>query len=272
MREEDPVVPEEFSENHAVHLDTSWIPSDQQQVYRECLETLLQARVPFILAGAFALYAYTGIQRDTKDLDVFLPAEHVRNALLTLSAKGFRTEVRDGLWLAKAHKEPYFVDLIFANPNKEIQIDMGWIRRSRRAEVFGMTVPLLALEELIISKIYVARRDRFDGADIAHLIQGSKGQLDWNWIARCLGKDQELLLWHFVLFQYVYPGHVHYLPASLMDRIYESMARSRSNPPGEKNFRGMLVDPVSFEVDCLTWGYEDVRDTQPLVDELGSLM
>jgi hypothetical protein len=256
----------------AVRLDTSWIPPEQEQVYRECLDSLLKARVPFILAGAFALYAYTGIQRDTKDLDIFLPAEHVRTALLTLSAKGFRTEVRDGLWLAKAHKKPYFVDLIFANPNKEIQIDMGWVRRSRRAEVFGMTVPLLAIEELIISKLYVTRRDRFDGADIAHLILGSRGQLDWKWISRSLGKDQELLLWYFVFFQYVYPGHVHYLPASLMDRIYESMSRSRSNPPDEKTFRGMLVDPVSFEVDCLSWGYEDLRDTQPLVDEDGSLM
>lgn len=271
MQEEHTGGPEDDGEI-AVRLDTSWIPPDQEQVYRDCLDCLLKARVPFILAGAFALYAYTGIQRNTKDLDVFLPAEHVRNALLNLVEKGFRTEVRDGLWLAKAHRGPYFVDLIFANPNKEIQIDMGWVRRSRRAQVFGMTVPLLALEELIISKIYVTRRDRFDGADIAHLIHGAKGQLDWNWISRCLGKDQRLLFWHFVFFQYVYPGHVHYLPASLMDRIYESMVRSRAAPPDEKTFRGMLVDPVSFEVDCRDWGYEDVRDTQPLIDEQGSLM
>jgi hypothetical protein len=263
--------PEENDEI-AVGLDTSWIPPEQAQIYKDCLGALLEAHVPFILAGAFALYAYTGIQRNTKDLDVFLPAEHVKKALLTLGARGFRTEVRDGLWLAKAHKDIYFIDLIFANPNKEIQIDMGWVRRSRRAQVFGMTVPLLALEELIISKLYVTRRDRFDGADIAHLILGSKGQLDWKWISRSLGKDQSLLLWYFVFFQYVYPGHVHYLPASLMDRIYESMVRTRSNPPPEKTFRGMLVDPVSFQVDCLSWGYEDVRDTQPLVDEHGGLM
>ncbi|MDD5207628.1 MAG: hypothetical protein PHS17_19515, partial [Desulfobacterales bacterium] len=85
-----------------VHLDTSWIPLEQEQLYRTCLGCLIEKKIPFILAGAFALYAYTGIQRNTKDLDVFLPAEHVRPALPALNAKGLRTEVRDGLWLAKA--------------------------------------------------------------------------------------------------------------------------------------------------------------------------
>jgi len=255
-----------------LRLDTSWIPLEQEQLYRVCLGCLMESRIPFILAGAFALYAYTGIQRNTKDLDVFLPAEHVRPALLALNAKGLRTEVRDGLWLAKAHKDPYFVDLIFANPNKEIQIDMGWIRRSNRVELFDMSVPLIALEELIISKIYVARMDRFDGADICHLIRGSKGRIDWHWLTRCLGRDQELLLWHFVLFQYVYPGHVHLLPTPLMDRIYEAMNHNRTNPLPEKTFRGTLIDPDSFEVDCRLWGYEDIRDTKPLVSEDGSRM
>ena len=271
MKEESTGGHEEVGGN-PIHLDTSWIPLEQEQLYRTCLGCLIEKKIPFILAGAFALYAYTGIQRNTKDLDVFLPAEHVRSALLALNAKGLRTEVRDGLWLAKAHKDPYFVDLIFANPNKEIQIDMGWIRRSTTVELFGMSIPLIALEELIISKIYVARMDRFDGADICHLIRGSKGQLDWHWLSRCLGRDQELLLWHFVLFQYVYPGHVHLLPTPLMDRIYESMSRNRINPPAEKTFRGMLIDPVSFEVDCRMWGYEDIRDTKPLVSEDGSRM
>lgn len=253
-------------ESHAFRLDTSWIEPKQQEVFRVCLSHLAEARIPFIVAGAFALCAYTGIRRNTKDLDVFLPAEHVRPALHALGEKGFRTEVRDGLWLAKAHKDSYFVDLIFAIPNKEVRVDMDWIRRSRRAEIFGMNVPIISIEELILSKVYVARMDRFDGADIAHIIRGSDGKVDWERIRRSLGVDQALLLWHFIFFQVVYPGHVRLLPLSMMDQIYDSLRESRSGSAHEKTFRGMLVDPVSFAVDCDLWGYEDLRDIESLVE------
>lgn len=251
-------------------IDTSWIEPEQREVYRHCLTRLKEIEIPFILAGAFALYAYTGIRRNTKDLDVFLPSEHVEPALSALEEEGFRTEVRDGLWLAKAHKGPYFVDLIFSMPNKEVRIDMDWIRRSGRVEIFGMSIPMISLEELILSKIYVARMDRFDGADIAHLIRGSQGRVDWTRILRALGVDQPLLLWHFIFFQLIYPGLTRFLPTTLMDEIYGAMRKRRTEAVNEKAFRGMLIDPVSFAVDCEEWGFEDIRDTELLVEYEGT--
>jgi hypothetical protein len=34
-------------ETIAVRLDTSWIPPNQEAVYRDCLGSLLEAKVPF---------------------------------------------------------------------------------------------------------------------------------------------------------------------------------------------------------------------------------
>ncbi len=45
--------------------------------YREALDLLHESKSNFMLGGAFAMFNYTGIYRDTKDLDVFCkPSEY----------------------------------------------------------------------------------------------------------------------------------------------------------------------------------------------------
>ena len=51
---------------------------------------------------------------------------------------------------------------------------------------------VLAAEELVASKVFVARRERFDGADIAHVIYGTRGKLDWQRILRMVGEHWEI--------------------------------------------------------------------------------
>src|SRR6266545_4327798 len=87
-------------------------PEAQTRLFREVLQLMNARGVPYVVSGAFALQKHTGIFRDTKDLDLFLPAEHVEAALRYLHEDGFQTEVRDPVWLAKAHREDFFVDLI----------------------------------------------------------------------------------------------------------------------------------------------------------------
>lgn len=57
--------------------------------------TLQAAGIPFVVAGAYALQAYTGLYRQTKDLDVFLRRRDVPRALEALEAVNFRTEIVD---------------------------------------------------------------------------------------------------------------------------------------------------------------------------------
>src|SRR5689334_13617231 len=85
---------------------------DQESLFREVIQLLEQKRVPFVISGAFALHEHTGIWRDTKDLDLFLPTPEVTRALKVLEEDGFATEILDPVWLAKAKRGDFFVDMI----------------------------------------------------------------------------------------------------------------------------------------------------------------
>src|SRR5436305_3063660 len=87
-------------------------PAEQQRLFREVLQMLNAKQVPYVVSGAFALHAHTGIWRDTKDLDLFLAPDQAKAALNALRKGGFECEVCDPVWLAKAHRDGFFVDLI----------------------------------------------------------------------------------------------------------------------------------------------------------------
>lgn len=47
--------------------------------YRRVIQHLVDADLPFVVGGAFGLRHYTGIVRDTKDVDLFVrPADCAR--------------------------------------------------------------------------------------------------------------------------------------------------------------------------------------------------
>jgi hypothetical protein len=101
---------------------------------------------------------------------------------------------------------------------------------------------MLRPEETIATKAYVANRDRFDGADILHIIHALQGEVDWRRTEDLLGGDEEILLWHLVLFAFVYPMHRDWLPRELLRRAFERDGpRPRSSAPSA--FRGACSTP-----------------------------
>ena len=243
---------------------------EEERVFARGLTLLNETGVPYAVAGAVAKHAYTGIWRDTKDLDVFLPPRELEPALEALRKDGFDTSVVAGHWLAKARRSPYYIDLIFGVGHGRLPIDASWVEHARPGQVAGVSTRILSLEELIASKAYIAERDRYDGPDIAHLVLRSGGRVGWERVLQLLGSDRVLLLWHLLLFDFVYPGRAELLPQELMVRLFEEARAGWSAPAENRAFRGMLLDPFSFAVDVLDWGYEDRRDLDPLVDARGA--
>ncbi len=234
------------------------LPKKQETLFREVLLLLEDKRIPFTVSGAFALKQHTGICRDTKDLDLFLSAKDASRALACLHKQGFKIEVRDPVWLAKAHRDSYFVDLITGMSNGVITVDASWIKRSVPAEVVGVQTRVLAPEELIASKLFVTRRERFDGADIAHVIYGTRGKLDWERLFKRVGEHWEILLWALLLFRYVYPAQSNYVPAQVWQDLIGRLAASIANPNLKENFRGSLIDELMFAIDMQEWGLKNV--------------
>jgi hypothetical protein len=259
------------------------LPARQAAVYANWLSILGEAGVPFVVGGAYALYASTGAWRDSKDLDVIVQPRYLKPALEALRAAGFETEVTDRLWLAKVRSGRYYADLIFAARHAtSLAVTASWMTSGVPAELLGVPAGLLAVEELIVMKVYLAARERFDGADIVHLILAARGELDWRRIVDLLRGDDEIVFWHLVLFQIVYPGHASYLPTELMEvalrrlrAVWPPPEEGRPHevsPELEHRFRGLLLDSRAFAVDVDKWGYADDREQTPLVDEQGCVL
>lgn len=226
--------------------------------YREAVESLAHAGIPFAIAGAFALHQHTGIWRSTKDLDIFLEPALVPEALENLELRGFKTEIKDPVWLAKAYCGDYFVDLITALGNAAMVVDRSWIERSEPYRLFGVECRVLGAEEIIATKLFVSRRERFDLADVVHLIRALGGRLDWNRLQYLMSGHEELLLWSLVFFAYVYPAHVELVPRSLWNVLLKGLENHLDLPQADAPFRGTLIDPNMFAIDVKEWGERDL--------------
>ncbi len=232
--------------------------AEENEVYGEALDALNRAGIRYMLGGTVALNAYTGIWRDTKDLDVFVPEKVVTQVLEALEAAGFETEITDPCWLAKAWKGELFLDIIHANRNGTVPVEESWFANAKETAVLGRRVLVLPPEELILSKIFVAFRERLDMSDVLHLIFATRGELDWERILTKIGEHWELLLAYFILYRYVYPSHARYLPHRLLERLLARYEKEMEVAPrGPLRFRGTMLDDVSFSVDVEAWGLPD---------------
>ena len=139
--------------------------------YQAAIDTLQKNRIPFLVGGAYALNVYTGIERHTKDLDLFIRAAHLEDALQALKAMGCRTETTFPHWLAKAYSDEAFIDFIYGSGNGIAIVDDEWFTNATPGIVMGRSVLLCPAEEMLWSKAFITERERFDGADINHIIQ-----------------------------------------------------------------------------------------------------
>ena len=215
-------------------------------------------QVPYAVSGAFALHQHTGIWRYTKDLDLFLTKQEVSSALELLQQKGYVLEICDPVWLAKAHRDDFYVDLITGMSNGVISVDPSWILRAQSAIVVGVETRVMAAEELIASKLFVTRRERFDGADIAHVIYGTKGKIEWERVLTLVGEHWEILLWALIFFRYAYPAHSDYVPFKLWEDLLTRYMKLVSKNDPKAKFRGSLLDENAFAIDLKEWGLDNV--------------
>ncbi len=228
--------------------------------YGRALGALIEDEVPFLVGGGVVMAAYCGIRRYTKDLDVFLLREDVSRALRALSRVGFRTEELFPHWLAKAYgqQECEFIDVIFDSGNGTAPVDREWFEHAPAATVLGVSVALCPPEETIWSKAFVMERERFDGADVAHLLLARAQTLDWPRLMRRFGEHWRVLLSHLVLFSYVFPDEARQVPPEVVGALLE---RLRQEPPPdgrERVCRGTLLSREQYLPD-LARGWRDAR-------------
>jgi len=225
--------------------------------YREAITLLNKHEIPFMIGGGMAMFHYTGIARQTKDIDVFCKSSTYPAILKMFSQEGFETELTDVRWLAKVFRHPHYMDIIFNTVNNICVVDDLWLTHAQPGLYEGIPVQFVPAEELAWCKIFVQNRERFDGADVNHLLLKQGKNFDWQRLLMRLDHHWHLLLAQLIIFQFVYPADfMSIIPKWLFDEL---MTRANDQyllpTPQELVCRGPIIDQTQYQVDIKEWNY-----------------
>jgi hypothetical protein len=228
--------------------------------YRHALQTLLDAKLPFLVGGAYALETHTGIVRRTKDFDIFVRPTDAQRTLQLFADAGYHTEMPFPHWIGKAFHGDDFMDVIFRSGNGICEVDDEWFEHATEGTVLGMTLPLCPAEETIWQKSFILERDRCDVADVAHLLQATASRLDWDRLLRRFGSYWRVLYAQLVLFGFIFPGERAAIPRRVMEQLAERLRGETSEADLEKPLcQGTLLSAAQYLRDVDDIGYQDAR-------------
>jgi hypothetical protein len=232
---------------------------EAEAFYTQALKELVALGLPFLLAGTYAVSAYTGITRATKDLDVFCKAGDYPRILDHFQTLGYSISIEDERWLGKVHKGEHFFDVIFASSNGTMPVNDAWFEGARSLDVFGTTVRIVGPTELIWSKAFIQLRHRYDGADVVHVILKQSSDIDWRRLLNYMEVHWEVLLVHLLNFRWIYPTERDRVPRWLMDELLDRLKHQLELPPPDmKVCRGRMLSRVDYAMAVTDWGFADV--------------
>lgn len=261
-----------------------WIPEAEREVYREALEAMNGAGVPYVVSGLYAVHAYTGVYRETKDLDLLVTPDAVVPGAEALKAAGFEVILKEEHWIAQGFRDDAQVDLIFGMANGVAFIDEAWYENSRPAILAATQVRVAPAEDLIWHRLFIGERHRFDMADVSHLFLHRGPELDWDRLLARAKPDWRLLASQIHFFDFIYPEHRDRIPSSARAEVRrweaeerdrdEAREKARGDGPGETGrdghdadpdtgdaplTRGTMLSRYSFAIDVNEWGFRDER-------------
>ncbi|HSP34775.1 MAG TPA: hypothetical protein VLU46_10710 [Thermoanaerobaculia bacterium] len=240
----------------------SVIDRKRRDFYVRALGKLDENNVPYLVGGAYAFARYTGIERHTKDFDIFLKRDDFDRAADVLAKAGYKSEITFPHWIGKAYDSQGddFIDLIFSAGNAVAEVDDIWFRFAVPEKVLGMDVKLIPAEEMLWSKGLIMERERFDGADVAHVIHAVGPKLDWRRLMDRYGRYWRALYAHLILFGFIYPSDRSRVPKWVMEELAARLQKELNEPdPKEKVCYGTIISRQQYLKDVTDRGYKDAR-------------
>jgi Uncharacterised nucleotidyltransferase len=138
--------------------------------------TLRDARVPFALAGSAACWA-RGAPEPSNDIDLAIRAEDCERAQRALADAGMRIESPPEGWLFKAWHDDVLVDVMWdlagCPPAAEL------LARAEELSVQAVPMPVLALDDVITSKLSAFDEQALDFAASLSIARALREQIDW---------------------------------------------------------------------------------------------
>jgi len=226
--------------------------------YIDALRKLQSTNIPFLVGGAFAFSYFSHVPRDTKDFDIFVKPEDCPQVLEAFERLGYETDLRFPHWLGKIHSAGHFIDVIFSSGNGIARVDDLWFDHAPKTNVLGIIVKLSPVEEMIWSKAFIQERERFDGADVIHLLREAGPSLDWPRLLMRFGDYWRVLLAHLIMFGFVYPDKRQNVPAWVMEELIRRLTVSRPNLQSDVCY-GTLLSREQYLHDLDHLKYLDAR-------------
>ena len=232
-----------------------------QAFYARVMRTLRADGMEFLVGGTYAFTPYTGIERSSKDFDIFVRSGDIERVLALLARSGLRTDMTFPHWLAKVFYRRYFVDIIFNSGNAVTPVDEQWFAHGQDGVVLGVPVKLVPAEEMLWSKAFVMERERYDGADVVHIIRSRAERLDWDRLLDRFGARWRVLLFNLILFGFVYPAERARIPARVMRTLTAKLEHELDNDAAVGRVcQGTLISREQYLPDTTRWGYADARE------------
>jgi Uncharacterised nucleotidyltransferase len=143
---------------------------------KKTVAALREARVEFLLAGSLASWARGG-PGTRHDLDFIVKPDQAERALEALAQTGMRPERPPEEWLYKAWDGDVLIDLIFHPRGLPVTDEV--IERGEDLHVLGMTLPVMAIEDVLATKLLALSEHRVDYSDILEIARALREQIDW---------------------------------------------------------------------------------------------
>ncbi len=212
-------------------------------VYDAVIVEAQARRIPFGVGGAFGYAAYTGMIRDTKDMDFFVTPPHRDAMVAAFRAAGaedyFGQLPYDRAWIYRGFRDDVIVDVIWAMANRRAEVDERWLE-GPQVTARGREVTIIAPEELLWQKLYVLQRDRCDWPDVLNMLHAVGSQLQWERLLERLGEDWPVLGGALMLFNWLSPERAGQLPRWVRERF--GLPEGQPAPRGIERRRADLLD------------------------------
>lgn len=218
------------------------ITEDQWETYRSAILALRAAGIRFMLGGGFALAAYIGRWRNTKDIDFYIMQRDRDAAVEALTKAGFADlfpqMAYDRKWIYRSTRDGVIVDIIWAMANQRAQVDDLWFERATPASIRGEPLGVVPVEEFLWCKLYIMQRDHCDWTDVFNVLYATGRDVDWEHLLERAGEDWPLLKGLLTVYGWLCPNAARELPESLREKL----DLPEPQPSSENRDRVRLLD------------------------------
>jgi hypothetical protein len=150
--------------------------ADIEATLKRSVAAFREAGVPALLAGSLAVWARGGPET-RHDLDFVVKPEDAEAALQALVDAGMQPERPPEGWLLKARDGEVLVDLIFEP--RGLVVDDELIARGEEREVMAIGIRLMALEDVLTSKLMALDEHSADYSQLLLMARTLREQIDW---------------------------------------------------------------------------------------------